>query len=159
MPTPFCGVGIGTYGGFMLIVRPIQNKDMQKELCRKAGISYEESAFAYVAALSDDIGDTLSTLLGVLQFDIGKDGAKLLATAKMPDTDDTEAMIIMCRAAMDFMHRSLGINLLTNASEETDKKLLEEFGFVNKDGEYQIDLELFYKSPCGYKAMMQEKKQ
>ena len=143
----------------MLIVRPIQNKDMQKELCRKAGITYEETAFAYVAALSDDIGETLSTLLGVLQFDLDTDCAKLLSTAKMPDTDDTEAMIIMCRAAMDFMHRSCGMKTLVNASDETDEKLLEDFGFVKKDGQYQIDLELFYKSPCGYKAMMQEKKE
>lgn len=133
----------------MLIVRPIQDKRIQEELCKKAGVRYHSEAMAYFAAESEDLGTTLKTLLGVLQFDIGKESAVLYSAAKMPDTDDDEAMIIMGRAAMSFMHRTCGAKKLISCGE-TDERLLKMFGFIRKDGTYSVDLEEFFKSPCKY---------
>lgn len=134
----------------MLIVRPIQNKELQKNLCEKAGIGFEAEAMAYLAAESDDLGVTLREFLGVLQFDLDAKGARLYPTAQMPGVQDEEAMIIMGRAAMSFMHRS-GANSLRADASVCDEKLLSAFGLLpDGKGGYEVDLELFFKSPCSY---------
>lgn len=134
----------------MLVIRPIQDKEYQKELCEKANIEYFQGSMAYVAGLSDDLGDSLSTEIGVLQFDIKGDFAELMPTASLPGIDDTEAMIIMERAAITFIYRNLGIKKLVAKTENTSEELIKAFGIPEKDGHYEIDLELFFKSPCHF---------
>ena len=130
-------------GDFMLTVLPIQEKTIQKELCKSCGIEYNEYSFAYKA--DDDI------FLGVCQFYFSDACGIINGFKCAPETNDEEAMIIMLRTAMNFMHRC-GLKtskILPNASTE---RLLELSGYTKcDDGSYTIDLDEFYISPCHYK--------
>lgn len=133
----------------MLIVRPVRDKRFQEELCALAHVSYDATAFAYFAANSDDLGDTFTSYIGLIQFDIDEKGAKLVSVDMMPDVDDMEAMIIMGRSLMCFLYRDLSLKTL-RADSAIDEKYSKAFGLRNVDGTYLIDLADFYASPCKY---------
>ena len=61
-----------------------------------------------------------------------------------PNMDDTEAMIIMLRATMSFMHRcGLEISILENNC--MPESLRNMSGYIkNDDGLYAVDLKKFY---------------
>lgn len=136
----------------MLIVRPVRDKNLQEKLCSLAKVPYDSSAFAYLAANTDDIGETYRDFIGLVQFDIDDRGAKLISVDMMPDKDDMEAMIIMGRSLMCFLYRDMSINTL-RASCFIDEKYSKAFGLREKNGEYIIDLEDFYASPCKYNGL------
>ncbi len=133
----------------MLIVRPVKDKKFQEELCKIANVPYDAAAFAYLAANTDDIGESYSSYIGLIQFDIDAQGAELLSVSMMPNVDDMEAMIIMGRSLMCFLYRDLHLKTL-RASNKVDGKYCKAFGLREKDGIFSIDLEDFYASPCKY---------
>ena len=137
----------------MLIVRPVRDKKLQEELCKIANAKYDAAALAYLAANSDDLGDTYTSFIGLVQFDIDTEGAILTTVDMMPGVDDMEAMIIMGRSLMCFLYRDLHIKAL-RAAEGVDAKYSSAFGLRNTDGTYRIDLEDFYKSPCKYNNLV-----
>lgn len=141
-------------GIFMLYIRPIMDKTLQKELCERSGAIYNEDFFAYFASESADCGETIDRYLGILQFSINK-SAKLETITQMPGIDDEEAMIIMARAAMSFIYRDCGIERLY-VSERIDFELAEKLGFDKSNG--VMDLESFFKSPCQYGKMQKNEK-
>lgn len=114
-----------------------------------AHVKYDASLFAYFAANSEDLGDSFTSYIGLIQFDIDSIGGKLISVDMMPGVDDMEAMIIMGRSLMCFLYRDLSIKTLRTAPE-VDGKYCKAFGLREKDGTYSIDLEDFYRSPCKY---------
>ena len=127
----------------MLTVLPIQEKPLQKELCEACKIEYSENSFAYRA---DD-----GIFLGVCQFYFSGESGIINGFKCAPNANDEEAMIIMLRTAMNFMHRC-GLKKSTILSEASTDRLLEISGYTKSDdGLYSINLDEFYISPCHYK--------
>ncbi len=120
----------------MLTVLPIQSKDEQKELCIKCGIEFDIESFAYRA----DDGD----FIGVCQFNF-KDGIGYIKNlAYAPSMDDTEAMIIMLRATMSFMHRC-GLETSVLCPNCMPESLINMSGYIkDENGIYSVDLQKFY---------------
>ena len=64
--------------------------------------------------------------------------------------DDTEAMIIMLRTAMNFMHRcGIKKSAFTDAAAPMELLSISSYS-KNENGIYEIDLDKFYISPCHY---------
>ena len=127
----------------MLTVLPIQDKNIQKELCELCGIDFNISSFAYRA----DDGD----FLGTCQFYFANDCGVIDGFKTAPNSNDEEAMIIMLRTAMNFMHRC-GLKSSSILPNATTERLAEISGYTKcDDGSYVINLDEFYISPCHYK--------
>ena len=112
----------------MFVIRPVDNKEIQEELCGACQCAYLAEDFAYFAA------------------DLSEDGS-------FPGTFDEEVMIIMIRTAMEFVHRC-GCSTMILAEGACDPAFGEKIGFRMQDGQYQIDLVEFYKSPCHFQAKL-----
>ncbi|MBQ3041066.1 MAG: hypothetical protein IJD42_05645 [Clostridia bacterium] len=126
----------------MLTVLPIQEKELQRELCELCEIEFDSVSFAYRA----DDGD----FLGVCQFYFDNDCGVINGFKYAPLTCDNEAMIIMLRTAMNFMHRC-GLKKSIFLANSANPELLELSGYSkDENGIYSIDLDEFYISPCHY---------
>jgi hypothetical protein len=122
----------------MLVIKPIQTKEEQKEICAACGVEFDEYALAY-AAEEDEI------LLGVSQFRIlGKHGV-IYDLSNAAGIDDLEALIIMGRAALNFIDLC-GVQDVIIKTE--NKNLPEILGFKKDGGVYGINLEGYFNSPC-----------
>lgn len=124
----------------MLTVLPIQSKSEQEELCKLCSVEYLIEGFCYRA----DDGD----FIGICQFTFINDVGYIENLAYAPNMDDSEAMIIMLRATMSFMHRC-GLSRSIMKPNATTDKLLNMSGYLkNENGEYAVDLKKFYGG-CG----------
>ena len=124
----------------MLTVLPIQTKDEQKELCALCGVEFLDNAFAYRA---DDNG-----FIGICQFTFENNKGYIKNLSYAPNIVDNEAMIIMLRAAMSFMFRCGLVDSYMEKGATTDV-LLRVSGYKeNEQGEYYVDLDKFYNTPC-----------
>ena len=123
----------------MLIIKPIQDKDLQKELCGKCGISYDADLLAYGAWVHGEF-------VGMCQFKLGK-VAHITDLAKAIGTDDTEAMFIMGRQTMNFIDLH-GVHF-SYFEGDCDDKFIMWLGFKkDEEGKWACDLETFFKHPC-----------
>lgn len=128
----------------MLTVIPIQSKETQRELCELCGVEFDEGSFAYRA---DD-----GVFLGVCQFKFNNGCGIINGFKNAPEINDDEAMIIMLRTAMNFMHRC-GIKESSFAEGSSTEQLLNVSGYSKtKNGIYSINLDKFYISPCHYQG-------
>ncbi len=142
----------------MFIVRPIEEKELQKELCTVCDTPYYAEDFAYLAANVNEDGTKITGILGVCQFAIDKDGGVFHTIRPMADSFDEEVMIILVRTAMSFLHR-----IDVAAARFTDAVLAGcPDGFAKKlsfraddDHVYRIDLNKFFASPCHFQAEQQ----
>ncbi len=145
----------------MFVIRPVNDKNIQEELCTLCGVPFLPGDFAYFAADLSDDGSKLLGILGICQFSLDEAGGTVHHLTPAPGTFDEEVLIIMVRTAMEFVHRCLG----DSAGEKTmvlaegacDAAFGEKIGFRLVDGTYQIDLVEFYKSPCHYQAKLTKK--
>ena len=129
----------------MLTVKPIQTKKEQQELARLCNIPFDYYSFAYRA--DEDDG-----LIGICQFSFENNIGHIKNLAYAKDRNDTEAMIIMLRAAMNFMFRC-GIETSCIQKGATSEELATLSGYKKgDDGNLYIDLKLFYNSPCRYQG-------
>ncbi len=120
----------------MLTVMPIQSKDEQRELCKVCGVEYDMEAFAYRA----DDGD----FIGICQFEFKNGTGYIKNLAYAPNMDDSEAMIIMLRATMSFMHRC-GLEISELYDGCMPENLRNMSGYIkNENGVYSVDLKKFY---------------
>ena len=123
-------------GEKMLTVLPIQSKDEQKELCSLCNVDFNIDAFAYKAADGD--------FIGICQFYFDKGVGYIQNLAYAQGADDTEAMIIMLRATMSFMHRC-GLSTSELCKDCMPENLLNMSGYIkNEKGVYTVDLNKFY---------------
>ncbi len=120
----------------MLTVLPIQSKDEQRELCQRCEIEYDLESFCYRA----DDGD----FIGICQFKFENGIGIIKNLAYAPNMHDSEAMIIMLRATMSFMHRcGLEKSILSEGCMPESLRNLS--GYIkNEDGFYAVDLQKFY---------------
>ncbi len=126
----------------MLTVLPIQSKEEQRELCVQCGVAFLENAFAYRA---DD-----GNFIGICQFTFENNCGYIKNLAYAQNVEDNEAMIIMLRAAMSFMHRC---GLIDSYMDEnsTTPTLLRVSGYkLNEDNKYYLNLDEFYNTPCSH---------
>ena len=124
----------------MLTVLPVQSKDEQKELCQICGAEYDIESFCYRA----DDGD----FIGICQFKFQSGVGYIKNLAYAPNMDDTEAMIIMLRATMSFMHRC-GLETSELAENCMPENLRNMSGYIkNDDGIYTVNLQKFYGGHC-----------
>lgn len=137
----------------MFVIRPVDNKGIQEELCGVCQCGYIAEDFAYFAADLSEDGSKLLGILGICQFAL-KDTCGIVHNLQpFPGTFDEEVMIIMVRTAMEFVHRC-GCGTMILAEGACDPAFGEKIGFRLKDGQYQIDLVEFYKSPCHFQAKL-----
>ncbi len=133
----------------MFAVRPLQDKDVQKELCELLGTEFIPDSLAYFAADLDQKTFDLLGIIGILQFRMGEKEAEILTLVPSVGKEEDEAMIIMERTAMSFMHRS-GIKKMTMSENAGPDSVLSRSGLPKKDGVYFVDLDVFFASPCHF---------
>lgn len=122
----------------MLIIKPIQTKEEQKNLCILCGAEYDADCMAY-SAREDD------ALLGISQFRILGDNGVIYDLKNKIGVIDTEALIIMGRATLNFIDL-LGIkNVII---KEDTNNLPQILGFKKTHGIFKINLEGYFDSPC-----------
>ena len=123
----------------MLIIKPIQIKKDQKEICDMCGVEFNEFAMAY-AAREDEV------VVGIAQFRIlGKYGV-IYDLANSVGTDDLEALIIMGRTVLNFIDLCGVKDVIIKTENRNLPKIL---GFKqDNDGIYKINLDGYFDSPC-----------
>jgi len=123
----------------MLIVRPIQTKELQKELCEICNIDFDADCLAYEARENEK-------LLGVCQFRILGKYAVIYNIGEVQDVDDLEAMIIMNKAALNF----IDLCGIKEAIIKTDYKNLPKIlGFIKDNNNiFRLNLDGYFESPC-----------
>ena len=134
----------------MFTVKPIAEKELQKEICETLHVPYEPQTLAYYAANLNEDRETVAEYIGICQFTVGETGT--IVTLSCPPSFITdEAMIVLCRAVMFFMHR-VGIHSAEMSTDAGPDALLSKTGFSLHDRMYQMDLEAFYAAPCKYET-------
>ena len=140
----------------MLVIKPIQEKDVQKKLAEKCGCKYEESAFAYAARECESDGETVKYTIGICQFTLCNGEGQIISIRTVPGVEDDEALMIMTRTVMNFMFRC-EVPVAEMLPDAADDALKDKLGFVlGKDGRRTIDLALFYESPCHYNETLKK---
>lgn len=132
----------------MFAVKPIADKKLQKEICETLHVSYEPQALAYYAANLKEDRETVAEYIGICQFTAGKVGT-IITLACPPSFITDEAMIVLCRAVMFFMHR-IGIHRVEMSAAAGTDVLLSQMGFSLHGNIYEMDLDAFYTAPCKY---------
>lgn len=133
----------------MFAVKPLEDKNVQRELCALLNTEYMPDSLAYFAADLNDDGSAILGIIGILQFKMSEESGEILTLIPAIGKEDDEAMIIMERAAMSFMWRS-GIKKMTMKETAGPDVILSRSGLQKKNGEYFVDLDVFFESPCHF---------
>ena len=133
----------------MFAVKPLPDKEVQQQLCTMLNTTYINDSLAYFAADLEDDGSAIKELIGLLQFTMNDDRGEILTLVPFPGKESDEAMIIMERACMSFMWRS-GIKHFTMKETAGPNEVLCRSGLPKKNGEYFVDLDRFFDSPCKF---------
>ncbi|MBE6715087.1 MAG: hypothetical protein E7575_07420 [Ruminococcaceae bacterium] len=132
----------------MFAVKPLQDKELQSELCTLLNTPYLANCFAHFAVDLNEDGTKIEAIIGICQFSLGET-AEIFTLVPFPGKENDEAMIIMERAVMNFMWRS-GSKSFVMKESAGPEELLKRSGLPKKDGTYFVDLDLFFKSPCSF---------
>lgn len=129
----------------MLEILPIQNKVEQQAVCNMLGIEYSNDMLAYSARYG-------GILCGMCQFKMTERGGSLFsltAARELPEEiNEFQVLFTLGRAALNFIDLC-GIHEAYYDGSDVDEMLLLQIGFTkNANGEYHIDLEGFFTSPC-----------
>jgi len=126
----------------MLIIKPIQEKSQQQQICEVCLTTYRPECFAYSAFEGE-------TLIGICQFAMSNGKAELIDLKCVPETSDEEALFIMARAMMSFVEKC-GIAELSAASNSAGETpagtaFLKKLGFKQTNGVYTANLSQIFK--------------
>lgn len=139
----------------MLAIKPIQEKAFQEEYITRCGGKFDAASFAYIANECTDDGETILYPIGGCQFAIrGKNGdlGEISLLRCLPGVQDEEALIIMMRAATNFLFRC-GLRFVTILPDAAERDLIIKLGFrENEDGALMLDLHQYYATPCSERA-------
>ena len=129
----------------MLEILPIQNKNEQKKICELLGVEYLHDMLAYSARYDGH-------LCGICQFKMTNRGGSLFTldcTETLPkEITEFQVLFTLGRSALNFIDLC-GVHKAFYDGKVNDDKLLCEIGFSkNENGEYFINLEGFFTSPC-----------
>lgn len=122
----------------MLIIKPVQTKEQQRDLCALCGVRYRADALCYQAYLGDN-PDAEETFVGICQFDLGDVGC-IYDLICATDIRDEEALFIMGRQTLNFMDLTGTHEAVFRPESETSEHLIRWLGFREKDGEWYMDL-------------------
>ncbi|MBQ8510714.1 MAG: hypothetical protein IJ493_12485 [Clostridia bacterium] len=123
----------------MLIIRPIQDKSYQEQLCADCGVSYDPDCLAYFAEVD-------GKPVGICQFRMGET-ASIRDLRPVLGTDDWDAMFIMGRQTMNFIDLH-GVHAATFDGEGEESFILYLGFHKNDEGRWYVNLEGFFDSPC-----------
>jgi len=139
-------------GDNMLIIRKVLDYNLKEELCKECGVPNYENSMAYLAIESATPEAYEYEKLALLQFSLKNGCAYINQITTFPNIVDNEALIIMSRAAMEFIYRSIGISILKiEDNPYTMEILIEVLGFRrDSSGVYTIDLAKFFEEPCKF---------
>lgn len=126
----------------MFKITPIQDKDLQKELCELCNIEFRPEAFAYQMFDAESL-----EFMGMSQFEIGQYGY-IYDIKEAPGRDDFEAMFILARQTMNFIDLC-GAHICRAANNAADKSFLLAVGFKEADSEYFCDMTGMFDGTCG----------
>ncbi len=127
----------------MLIVKPIEDKEIQKEVCLACGAAYAPDALAYAAREDDD-------LIGICQFRLGAGCAEILDLKQKPDVHDYEGMFILARGTLNFIDLC-GVHRARCKTNTGDLALLRAVGFQNIDKDLmEMDLTDEFNGKCSH---------
>ena len=123
----------------MLEVYPIQEKKEQEILCMRCGIKYDINALAYAGYVKGE-------LVGVLQFGIHGDCGYIYDIENVKGIDNTDALFVMGRAALNFIDLCNVHKAYFNAYTEGREALVKLIGFkLQDDDKWFIDLTGFFE--------------
>lgn len=126
----------------MLIIKPIQDKDMQKDVCDACGFNFDPTLFAYSEKENE-------VLIAGCQFDIlGKDAEIKDFGMRTGAQEDIEALIILGRAVLNFLDLSGVKRCSFNTNAYTNEKYAKMIGFKKEEGVMTISLEGLFDSKC-----------
>lgn len=127
----------------MLIVKPIEDKKIQEEVCAACGAVYDPDALAY-AAREDE------ALIGVCQFRLGAGCADVLDLKAAAGVNDYEGMFILARGTLNFIDLC-GVHRARCAADAGDPSLLRAVGFREIDkNRLEMDLTGEFDGKCAH---------
>ena len=126
----------------MLIIKPITDKNEQKEICIRCGIEYKGDLFAYKAYEDEE-------LLGCAQFDILSAHAVIDSMRQATGTkEDFEGMFILGRAVLNFIDLC-GVKTAVYSPEEGfETRIARCIGFKEENGVLTAHLEGMFDGKC-----------
>ena len=128
----------------MLIIKPIQDKEYQEEVCNLCGFIYNPLSFAY----SENENDTL---IAGCQFDILGTNAVISDFGMVKGVnEDIEALIILGRAVMNFMELAGAKECTFEGGGECLDKYAKMLGFKEDNEKYHICLEGLFDGKCSH---------
>ena len=134
----------------MLQITPIQTKEEQALICADCGVTYNPDSLAYKMSVNGN-------LAGVCQFRIIDDCAYIYDLSAADGADDTGALVIMGKTALNFIDLC-GIKRVFITPGETHNAH-KELGFSKDDeGRWQLLLEGYFDKCCGKMKVIVEDK-
>ena len=126
----------------MFKITPCVDKSRQKEICELCGADFRPDAFAYEMVDAED-----GHLMGMAQFDIGKNGY-IYDLKEAKGLSDFEAMFILGRQTMNFIDLC-GKHACFADPNSADERLLKSIGFkLNSDNRYFADMTGMFDGNC-----------
>ncbi|MDY3846046.1 MAG: hypothetical protein SOZ62_03960 [Eubacteriales bacterium] len=116
----------------MLEIKPIQSKEIQKELAENSGTEFIPDAFAYSAYEGDKF-------LGMSQFTINEGYAYIINISYADGTQDEEAMFIMGRAVLNFLDLC-NVSVCKISDTAATETLIRKIGFKKGDDGHFLPL-------------------
>lgn len=128
----------------MLIIKPIQDKDYQKEVCENCGFNFDPLSFAYSEKEDDK-------LIAGCQFDIlGSEAVILDFGMVIGLEEDIEALIILGRAVLNFMELSGAKTCTFSLSSDSSARYAKMIGFKECENKYSITLKGLFDGKCNH---------
>ena len=127
----------------MLIIKPIEDKNEQKEITALCGIEYKPELFSYKAHNDGE-------LLACAQFDINEKGAVIDAMRQVIGTsEDFEGMFILGRAVLNFLDLCGVVTAYyPSPANESEARLARAIGFKEIDGVLTATLTGMFDAKC-----------
>ena len=125
----------------MFKITPINDKNLQMEVCNLCGAIFRPEAFAY---LMYDIES--GKVMGMTQFDIGKEGI-IYDIKEVPGRNDFEAMFILARQTMNFIDQS-GAHICKAEKTCAPEVFLIAIGFKETSEEYVCNMNRMFDGNC-----------
>ena len=125
----------------MLIVKPILDKELQKELGDICGVAFNPDALAFSAYDEENF-------IGFCQFTVSGGTATLTDVCSKPGVNDFEAMFIMSRGALNYIDLC-GFHIAKTTKDAGNITLIRAIGFKEiSDGVFEMNLTEAFTSTC-----------
>ena len=133
----------------MFQVQPVRTRELQAQLAEALGCPLFDDTYAFYAGeLSEDAAE-ITSLIGLCQFAFDPRKCVIRSVAAAPGCEKDEAVFIMVRTVMNWIYRA-EIPYVTIEESAAPVDYIRSLGFRKIEGEWIIDLEKFYRSPCQY---------